>query len=314
MILASVLSTTATAGPSTTLEAFERLEEVLELRIEDGLLVRDEVLPAIVVSARPLYEESAPLFGNRALEVLVSSFGDRGLRMCEACMAPRTIVENGDLVVQTGPIGLDEVVRLDDQLRGEGQASRSAIWIDEHRRGVSIRIVDLATARVLFAQNIDPSLAEVRRTRNRYRLAAELERRADDDGLTQAFFDFTIAPDQHLSLEWNDQWGRDNGNLSGFTISVLDPFIGIGGSYHRRIPLANTLIGTKVLVSLPTAFSRVFDDTGDFQLVDPLITAVGVVRVPLGRSNYGVVATASTNGNFGVGLSLMNISLLPVIP
>ena len=41
---------------------------------------------------------------------------------------------------------------------------------------------------------------------------------------------------------------------------------------------------------------------------------MGVLRVPFGRSNYGALATVSTNGAFGFGLSLMNIHFLPVLP
>jgi len=44
------------------------------------------------------------------------------------------------------------------------------------------------------------------------------------------------------------------------------------------------------------------------------LTGVAVVRVPFGRSNYGALLSASTNGQVGLGISLLNISLLPVIP
>ena len=53
---------------------------------------------------------------------------------------------------------------------------------------------------------------------------------------------------------------------------------------------------------------------GGGDVLDPLVTVVGVARVPFGRSNYGGVVTVSTNGQVGIGISLLNISLLPVIP
>jgi len=299
----------AAAGPSSTLEAFDRLEEILQVRIEEGIIVRDEVLPTLLVSTLPIYEESAPVMASRSLEVLLSSLGNRGVRMCEACMAPRTVVEDGNLVVQTGPIGLDEIIRLDDQSRGTARPARSAIWIDEHSRGVSIRIVDLATGRVLYAQNIDPDFAEVERTSKRYRLAAELERRSRGDGLVQTFFDAAIFPRQHISFDWSDQWGKDNGNLSGFTLSVADPIGGIGVNFHRRLPIADTLIGAKVLVSVPTVIFTIFDQGGgDFEF-DPLFTLAGTARVPVpigGRANFAVFFSASTSGQYGAGLTFMN--------
>ncbi len=307
-----LLSATARADSPTTRDSLDRLEELLQLRIEDGMLSRDEVMPALLVSAEPIYLESEDWFATRAIEVLEKAFGNGGLRLCEACMAPRAFVENGYLAYQTGPIGLDEVVRLDDQSRGDSQPAKSAIWIDEHRGGLAIRIVDLRTSRVLFAQNVDPNLVENKNTQRIYSLSAELERRARGDSLTQAFVDFAFYPGQHFSLDWTDQWGKTNSNLSGVTLSVFDPVIGIGACHYRRIEYLNVLLGAKLILSMPTALVRSLGEV-DFDLIDPPLTAVGVARVPFGRSNYGAIFTVSTNGQVGLGISLMNISLLPVV-
>ena len=286
---------------------------MLELRIEDGRILKEEVLPAIIVSVQPRYEESQVWYGTRAVEVLQGAFGDSGLRMCEACMVPRAFAGNGEMVYQAGPIGLDEVARLDDQNRGDSKAAKSAIWLDEHQGGVSIRIVDLGNARVIFAQNVDPNLYEDANSQRAYSLAEELERRHRGGSLTQAFVDVSIVPQQHISLDWTDQWGKRNHNLSGVTIALFDPVLGIGASHYQRTPAFNALVGGKVIMSVPTALARALGDQ-NFELFNPLITVVGVVRVPFTRrSNYGAVFTVSTNGSVGVGISLMNISLLPVV-
>ena len=307
-----LLCNTAFAGPDTTRDSFDRLEEVLQLRVEDGRLSPEDVMPAILVSAEPRYEASEDWYATRAVEVLQQAFGENGLRLCEACMAPRAYVENGHMAYQTGPVGLDEVSRLDDQSRGNAQAAKTAIWLDEHRGGLSIRIIDLDTGRILFAQNIDPNLVEHTNTQRMYTLSEELERRARGDSVTQGFVDFAFYPGVHLSLDWTDQWGKYNRNLSGVSISVLDPVVGIGAVHYRRIELGNALIGGKLLFSLPTALVRSIGDA-DIVLIDPPLTLVGVGRVPFGRSNYGAVLTVSTNGQIGLGISLMNISLLPVL-
>lgn len=291
----------------------ERLEELLRLRVEDGLIDEAQVMPLVLVSARPRYEASQEWFTTRSLELVYNAFGGGGIRICEACMAPRAHVEDGRIVYQTGPVSLDEVVRLDEQARGQAPPARSAVWIEEQPHGVSIRIVDLRTGRVLFAQNVDPTLVEVANTRRLYTLAEELERRARGDSLTQAFGDFALFPRPHISLDWTDQWGKTNASLTGVTFSVVDPIIGLGICHYQRVNLFNALIGGKAVVSLPTAVARaVSADTGE--IIDPLLTGVAVVRVPFGRSNYGLIATASTNGAVGVGLSLMNVSLIPVLP
>lgn len=308
-----VLSGSAHAGSATTRDALDRLEELLALRVEDGRLAPEEMLPVLLVSAQPAYVETQPWYATRVIEVLQGAFGEGNLRVCEACMAPRAFVESGNLVYQTGPIGLDEVARLDEQGRGPSQAARAAVWVDEHAGGVAVRIVDLRTARVLFAQNVDPYLVEYANTQRMYSLAAELERRSRGDSLTQAFVDIGVYPGQHLSLDWTDQWGKTNANLSGFTLAIYDPVVGLGGCHYRRVDIANLLFGGKAILSLPTALVRAVGEN-NVDVLDPLLTVVGVVRVPFGRSNYGAILTASTNGELALGISLMNISLLPVLP
>jgi hypothetical protein len=102
---------------------------------------------------------------------------------------------------------------------------------------------------------------------------------------------------------------------SGFSISLLDPVLGLGGNYYFVTPFFNTMVGAKALVSLPSALVRSLGQDVDVGgIIDPLLSGVAVVRVPFGRSNYGAVATVSTNGNITLGISLMNTSALPVIP
>jgi len=307
-----LVAPTAQADSTTTREALDRLEEILQLRMDEGRLKAEDVMPTVLVSAQPRYEASASWFATGAIEALQSAFGNSGLRLCEACMVPRAYVGDGALTWQTGPASLDEIARLDEQARGDAQAARTATWIDEQPGGVSARIVDLRTGRVVFAQNVDPALVEHRRTQRVYTQSEELERRARGESVTQAFVDIALIPGQHVSLDWTEQWGPTNRNLSGITLSMVDPVAGIGAVHYRVLDVANTLVGGKAVISLPTAAVRSFDQGDD--VIDPLLTIVGVVRVPFGRSNYGGVLSLSSNGVMGIGLSLMNVSVLPVIP
>ncbi len=302
---------TALADTAASRDSLDRLEEILQLRLDDGSLSVEDVMPAILVSAQPRYEASQDWFAVRVIEVLQSAFGN-GLRLCEACMAPRAFVDDGLLVYQTGAVALDEVIRLDDQSRGNAPHARSAVWVEETTFGIAVRIVDLRTARVLFAQNVDPFLVEDKNSKRTFTLSEELERRSQGRSISQSFFDLALYPGQHISVDMTEQWGPTNKNLSGVTFSLIDPVVGVGAAHYRCVDLVNILVGAKVILSLPTGVARSFDD--DVEVIDPLVTAVAVVRVPFGRSNYGVVATASTNGTFGLGISLMNVRFLPVIP
>lgn len=315
-LLAMLLTPPALAGPQSTADSLERLEEVLQLRLEDGRLDKEQLLPAIVVSTQPRYQESAGWFGTRSLQALQGALGDSGIRVCEACMAPRVWSSDGTLAWQTGPVSLEEVIRLDDQARGRSLPARTAIWVEESAVGVSLRIVDLGSGRVVLAQNFDPGLVEHDNSQRMYSLSAELERRARGDSLTQAFFDVAFYPNQHIALDWTDQWGPTNANLSGVTLTILDPFLGVGAVHYRRVNFFDTLVGFKLVASLPRMVVNNFQTEGsdvDSDFLAPLLTGVGVVRVPFGRSNYGALLTVSTNGRVGLGVSLMNISLLPIV-
>lgn len=302
----------AHAGPAESRDALARAGELLRLRVESGRVAREELSPLLLVDARARDATSEGWFATEAAAALQQAMGGV-VRVCVACAAPRVWVEDGRMVYEAGPLSLPELARLDAQLRGDAPAARAAAWVEEHAGGVSLRIVDIGTGRVVFAQNVDPGLTEMQASERVYTRAAELERRARGDSLTQAFVDLAVLPGQHISLDWTDQWGETNANLSGVTLSLVDPIVGIGAVHYRRTPLWNTLVGAKLVVSVPTALTRsVLGESIDE--LDPLLTAVGVVRVPFGRSNYGGLLTVSTQGTVGLGVSLLNVSVLPVIP
>lgn len=308
-----VLAGTAHAERITTKDALDRLEEILEMRTEDGLLDPVDVVPTLLVSAAPRFVESKGWFAAGALGTLTRIFGAAGVRVCEACMRPRTTVEDGRLEQTSGPVGLDEVAALDARFRGDSTRARTATWLEETASGVAIRIVDLRTGRVVFAQNVDPDLWEYTGSERSFRLSAELERRTRGESLTHALFDVALYPGQHVSFEWDDQWGDTNANLSGIVFSLFDPVVGIGASYGRITEWWNILIGVQGILSIPTVVAEA--QTGeDTDLIDPTFTGALLIRVPFGSSNFAGLFSASTNGNIGVGISLLNTSLIPVLP
>lgn len=305
----------AFAQNDATRDALSRLEESLVMRLEDGGLVTTELLPAIVVSASPAFEETRAWYSTAALASLVTVFGAAGMRSCEACMAPRTFIEDdGRLQQTTVGIGVEEITRLDETHRGTSAPARTAIWLDETAQGVSLRMIDLQSSRIVLADNFDPTLTESARTRRTYSYARELDRRSRGDSITHNFFDVALYPGQHLSLDWTEQWGAGNTNLSGLSISLLDPVLGIGAAYYRIVPSARNLtVGGKILMSALTGIVQSVSDSG-VELIDPLLTGVFIARMPFGSSNYGAVLSVSTNGVVGLGISLMNTSLLPFLP
>jgi len=313
-LLAALLPTVALAQRDTSREALARVEETLTLRLEQGGIALKDVTPAIVVSVSPAFEESKAWYPTAALQTLVRVFGSAALRSCEACMASRLFVEEGRLEQFTTTLGTEEIIRLDENTRGKAPPARVAIWLDETLEGASLRIIDLHNSRIVFVQNFDPGLTALARTRRNFTLTEELERRARGDSLTHTFFDVTVYPGQHVSLDIAEQWGDTNANLAGLSLSAYDPVVGVGGAYYRVIPNAlNLMVGAKVLLSVPTAIASGISGQPT-QVLDPLLTGVFMVRMPIASSNYGVTFSASTNGRVGIGLSLMNITALPFLP
>lgn len=314
VLAAALLSPTlGWAQRETTREALVRLEESLSLKVQDEGLRTAELLPAIVVDVSPAFEQSRTWFPTAALNSLGRVFGSGGLRMCEACLVPRTLVDNGRLEQNVGDLSIPEIVRLDEASRGKSAPARSAMWLQETVSGVSLRIIDLRNARIVLAQNFDPQLQEEARSSANAMVTKELERRQRGDSLAHTFVDIGVLPAQHISLDWSEQWGDTNANLSGFTVAAFDPVLGLGGHYFRVIPQAfNLMVGAKVMFSLPTALVNAVSPGTN--LIDPLITAVLMARLPLFRTNYALELSLSTNGRFTVGISLLNFSLLPFLP
>jgi len=312
-VVLALSSLTAMAQREATRGALARVEEALPRRLNDGVLSLKDMTPALIVSTQPAFEQTRAWFPAAAVTALSRVFGPGALRACEACMAQRLTVEDGRLEQYATSLSVQDLVRLDEATRGSTARAVSAIWIDETMEGVAIRIVDLRNGRILLAENIDQNLVSITTSKTTVTLAQELERRSRGDSIVHLFVDLGLLPQQHLSLDWLEQWGPDNANLSGFSVSVIDPFIGLGVSYFRVIPPAlNLMVGAKFLLSVPNAIINTFNpDNPQPFLGDSLFTGVFMLRLPLFRTNYALLASVSTNGRVAIGISLLNFSLLP---
>lgn len=311
VVLAALSSSTAHAQRTATSDALDRLGEALRADIEDGSL-RD-VAPIILVGAKPAFESTRAWFPTEATSALANAFGRTAVRACEACLQPRVYSREGRLQFSSESMSLEEIVALDARTRGRGAPAQAAAWIDETDDGISVRIVSLATGQILFAQNLDGRLHEQQRTGQNFNYTNDVQRRLRGESLTHVFIDLAAGQGGHVSMDVVDQFGTENRDMAGLTLSVWDPLVGVGVNYHRVFPEAwNLSVGGQLIVSVPTAAGNAFGFGGD--IFDPLFTGVLVLRWPIPQTSYAILGTASTNGNFGIGISLMNFSLLPVLP
>ncbi len=75
LLLLTLAPRAAWADTATTRDALDRMEEILQVRVEDGRIDPEQVMPAILVSAQPRYETSQDWFTVRVIEILQASFG-----------------------------------------------------------------------------------------------------------------------------------------------------------------------------------------------------------------------------------------------
>jgi hypothetical protein len=304
-------ATAAHAQRAETSEALDRLRDVLEPVVQDGVLAG--VSPILVVSARPAFESTRSWFPTAAVVALGDAVGRANLRACEACMNPRATMRDGAFVYAAGTLSLAEIVAIDSDMRGAAAPAMAAAWIDETDGGIAIRIISLSTGRILYAENLDGQLRARERTARTIRFTDDQERRLRGESLTHVAIDIGLLPGQHISLDVLDQFGDKNLDLAGISVSAIDPILGVGGAYYRVIPEAfNLTLGLQALVAIPTAAGNALGLEGE--LIDPLLTGVLVARWPIPNSGFGVLATASTNGTLTIGVSLLNVSFLPVLP
>lgn len=313
-VLLVLVAAPAFAQREATRGALARLEELLPRRLNDGALSMKELTPALVVSTLPAFEQTRAWYPAAALSTLARTFSAGALRACEACMAQRLTVEDGRIEQVATSLSVQDLVRLDEATRGTSPPAVTGIWLDETAEGVAVRMVDLRNGRILIAENVDEKLSTQVQSRDSISKAQELDRRSRGDSLTHLFVDLGIGPQQHVSFDWLEQWGPDNCNLSGFSISVVDPVLGLGVSYFRVIPFAfNLMVGAKFFVSVPNALAGAFSDGPPPNLLgDQMFTGAAQLRLPLFKTNYALFASLSTNGRVSFGITLLNISFLPI--
>lgn len=301
----------AFAERASTQESLERMKEGLRLALSDGTL--PAARPVMLVAATPAFEETRAWFPTAAAAAVVEVFGADTVRICEACMNPRTSVMPGRLE-HTSALGLPEIVALDAAHRGSGIPARAAVWVDETPRGVAVRLVSLENSQLLFARNFEPRLREQQRTARTFTVTEDLERRMRGDSLTHVILDAAGWPNPIVALEVLDQFGARGEHLAGLSLSLLEPTAGAGLAFHHVFPEAfNASIGGRLMLSLPTLLvTSISGESAD--LLDPLVTGVLTARIPVLDSNYAIVLSASTQGRVGVGISLLNFSFLPVLP
>lgn len=304
LLFLALQSLSARAQSQNLKLSLERMEEVLRLRMEESVFTVNDVSPMIVVSVAPYFEESKASYANFAVASLQRVFPTSGIRVCTPCMTPQTTQDSRRLEMRIGAPTLEEIREIDSRYRKDAPEAKAAVWLDETKEGVTLRIVDLQTARVVYADNVNPNLVWTQRSSRNFDRARDIHSRLRGQSLSHKIYDFGIYPGPSFALDLVEQWGSGNEHLSGISFSLYNPTLGIGASYGRAFSeFANTMIGGKVHVGVVEAIGRSLTKS-DTNLLGPLITYTGFVRVPVPSfGNYGVYAFVNSQSSFGLGIT-----------
>jgi hypothetical protein len=304
-----------------TRESLQRVEEVLKEKWESELLPKDELSPMIVSELTPYSAESDPEFRARALATLDRSFRGITLRICQICLNSRVRSEPGLVDFSVGEPGIEELKKIDAETRGDAAAAKSFVSMRESSAGVSIVITSLVNGAVLVAEHFTPELERQSSTAKNFNKAQDLLRRIEGKNITHAFGDFGVLGyssrtgfGAHVALDWMEQWGVQNQLLSGFSFSFVGPVLGVGPTFGMVLPgFLDATLGGKVHLSLVNGIISTLSRS-NIELFDPTVTFNGYARIPFGRSNYGAFVFVTSSISFGVGVSTLNTSFLPVLP
>jgi len=313
----------AFAQRATTDGALARAREALQQAQRDGAVPVDVFV--LLVSARPAFADTRASYPAAAAAVVVDVFGARQVRACDACMNPRLVEGPRGLRYDTGELTLTDVLALDAAARGSAPGARLGIWLDETPAGVALRVVDLGTGGLLLARHLEPGLSTLQRSARHVTVTEDIQRRLRGDSLTHVHWNLGLYPGQHVGLELLDQFGPERRELAGLSLTLLNPLAGVGGAYHHVFPEAwNVAIGAKVIVGIPgLVIETINDQTGsdaDFTaFIGGPVTAMATAQLPIFDTNYAVFAFAGLHlprfsPTVGVGVSLLNVHVLPILP
>ena len=299
-----------------TLDALARLEEILTQKLETQEINLADHGPVLLIEAKPFYQDSLSSFRSAVLKSITNVFTQGSVRDCQRCEKPYVYEFQGRLIHSTGHLDFQEIRNLDQMIRGTQVAAKSAMWVQETRNGVSLNMVNLYTGQVVFAQNITPELEWTQRSRANFTRSEIYAMRARGERISHAFMDAGGMVGGHWSFDWSEQWGVSNRNLTGFTISLITPILGVGVNYGRIFPnLWNASLGGKFMLSIPSLLVNNLSKGRTSEVIDPLVTFMGFARIPFTpRSNFGGFIFVTSSAKLGIGISTFSINLLPVAP
>ncbi len=283
-----------------------RMDQELRETIQDGGISRTELSPLIIASFKidiPEVQRDAHL--NSLIKNLKATLSSEVI-YCAPCEQTEVKQNKDELTYMIAAPTAAEIRDFDARRRVNGAGpARAVLFVSLSELGITYRFVDPGSSRVLIASTLSPDDDYNQRSLKSFTLREEWNRTARGEVLAHTFYDLGAYPSPHIGVSWLEQWGQDNSYLTGFSMSLVNPLLGLGVAGFKAMPnMNNTLVGGKVLFGLPRLLqdSASKGENNASDITGNPIELVGMIRYPIGRTSMGVIGYISTSG-IGVGFS-----------
>ncbi len=297
---------------SSTSQDLLILEDALNYKLDEKTDIREKALrnkitPLLIAPPKHLWMESKNDFRDAVFNMLSKVFSEPGQIIdCPDCGLNRVYVAKDQrLTIQSGDLSMGEFSQIKKNTLYE--KARAIAFVEETSSGVYMKIVSLDDGQILFAHLADSS-KNLDHAKPYLHFNKEYERRLRGEALSYMFVNLGLMPFSSftLQLEWLEQWGTYNQHISGIALSLMNPIVALGPSYHyllRSNPKIN--FGGTLFVALPKLISE-----SGVSLTNALVLQA-TAHYALG-SSFGVFIYANTDKNFGVGFNLFNPLIVPI--
>ena len=299
ILLFSLLLVTGTLhGQSTISTLLGDWQQRMEEHKEDGLWRDREVSPIALVAVSQGETKASSKVINQTIG-MASRIFPRNLMVCEVCLNPEMQPGSG-LYYRYGQVSLEDVRNA---YRDIERKPIAALWVSYNKGMLSYRIVSLETGHVIYSENIHENMDWNGRSIRNFSKSRMAERVGRHEAIYHHQWDLGLYPGFHLGYSFLNQWGQHNDYLSGLTMSVAGPLLGLGVAFFKVIDSpAHPLVGVKLMVNLPEAAGSALsnESSGGEALVGQFIAKYPFPGNMGGLLGIGLI---NTDGTVALGVS-----------
>lgn len=293
------------------LNLMNKLFTILYEKIEDADLRYENIFPITVVRIESEDDDIGQLISYIPTRSPDGKIAD--INICYECIS-------GSLQLSAEEINFEQGGSLNTK------PTKTNMTIIENKFGFVYRLSSTSDSQIVDAATVTKGPSLENRTEKKFSYYKNQERQYEGRSIYHSMFDFAVYPNPHIAWSYLEQWGEYNEYLSGFSLSLAGPGLGLGVAIFKALSSnPKLLVGTKVYANVFNVLQRTI--TGDSNseeeeteteegeeeeergppdgvISDNLITVAIQVRYELlDNGRLGIIAFANTDASFGVGLS-----------